>query len=106
MAFPSPATALRHRFERRSRRLEVAREVRDSLVSLAGLTGRPVCPPAGEPVGRVADVVAHWDTGEPYPSLSGLVVRVGRAACPRCLAKPPPGCARSWRLPRTRPAGR
>ncbi len=77
MAFSSPATALRHRFERRSRRLEVAREVRDSLVSLAGLTGRPVCPPAGEPVGRVADVVARWDTGEPYPPLSGLVVRVG-----------------------------
>ena len=77
MTFPSPATALRHRFERRSRRLEVAREVRDSLVSLAGLTGRPVCPPAGEPVGRVADVVARWNTGEPYPPLAGLVVRVG-----------------------------
>ncbi len=55
----------------------MAREVRDSLVSLAGLTGRPVCPPAGEPVGRVADVVARWDTGEPYPPMSGLVVRVG-----------------------------
>ena len=76
-AFSSQNMALRHRFERRSRRLDVAREVRASLVSLAGLMGRPACPPGGEPVGRVVDVVVHWDTAEPYPPLSGLVVRVG-----------------------------
>jgi hypothetical protein len=40
VAFSSPSAVVRHRFERRSRRLEVAREVRESLVSLAGLVGR------------------------------------------------------------------
>ena len=77
MVIPSPGTALRHRFERRSRRLEVAREVRESLVSLAGLIVRPVRHRAGEPVGRVVDVVVHWDTGEPYPPLAGIVAKVG-----------------------------
>ncbi len=77
MVFPSPSAALRHRFERRSRRLEAAREVRESLVSLAGLIGRPVRDGDGEPLGRVADVVAHWNTDETYPPLSGVVVRVG-----------------------------
>jgi CBS domain-containing protein len=76
MAFPSPSTALRHRFERRSRRLEVAREIRESLVSLAGLLGRPVRHRGGEVIGRVVDVVVHWDTDDPYPPLSGVVVKV------------------------------
>jgi hypothetical protein len=65
MVFPSPSTALRHRFERRSRRLELAREIRESLVSLAGLLGRPVRHRGGEVVGRVTDVVVRWDTDEP-----------------------------------------
>jgi CBS domain-containing protein len=77
MAFPSPSTALRHRFERRSRRLELAREIRESLVSLAGLLGRPVHHRDGEAVGRVVDVVVRWDTDDPYPPLSGVVVKVG-----------------------------
>ncbi len=77
MAFPSASTALRHRFERRSRRLQAAREVRQSLVSLAGLIGRPVRHQGGEPIGRIADVVAHWDTGEAYPPLAGVIARVG-----------------------------
>jgi hypothetical protein len=77
MVFPSPSAALRHRFERRSRRLEAAREVRESLVSLAGLIGRPVRDGADEPLGRVADVVAHWNTDATYPPLSGVIVRVG-----------------------------
>jgi Mn2+/Fe2+ NRAMP family transporter len=37
VSFPSPSTASRHRFERRSRRLELAREIRESLVSLANI---------------------------------------------------------------------
>jgi CBS domain-containing protein len=77
VAFPSPSTALRHRFERRTRRLEVAREIRESLVSLAGLAGRPVRHRGGEVIGKVSDVVVRWDTDEPYPPLSGVVVRVG-----------------------------
>jgi len=57
--------------------LEIAKGVRESLVSLAGLIGRPVRHLGGEQVGRVADVVAHWDTGEPYPPVAGIVARVG-----------------------------
>ena len=76
MAFPSPSTVLRHRFERRSRRLELAREIRESLVSLAGLLGRPVRHHGDEVIGRVTDVVVRWDTDEPYPPLSGVVVKV------------------------------
>jgi CBS domain-containing protein len=76
MVFPTPSTALRHRFERRSRRLELAREIRESLVSLAGLLGRPVRHHGDEVIGRVTDVVVRWDTDEPYPPLSGVVVKV------------------------------
>ncbi len=65
-----PVAAVRSRYEQRSGRLLAARGVRQALVSLAGLTG-------GE-IGRVADVVARWDTGEAYPPATGLVVRVGR----------------------------
>jgi CBS domain-containing protein len=77
MGFSSPTATLRHRFERRSRRLEVAREVRESLVSLAGLVGRPVRHRGGAVVGRVADVVVRWDDDEAYPPLAGVLVRVG-----------------------------
>lgn len=79
MAFPgsSAAAALRDRFERRSRRLQVSRTVRESLVSLAGLVGRPVFNPAGATVGCLVDVVVRWDGAQPYPPLAGLVVRVG-----------------------------
>ncbi len=77
MVFQSPSAALRHRFERRSRRLEMAREIRESLVSLAGLLGRPVRHGGDEVVGKVVDVIVRWDTDEPYPPLSGVVVKVG-----------------------------
>jgi CBS domain-containing protein len=77
MVFQSPSAALRHRFERRSRRLEMAREIRESLVSLAGLLGRPVRHAGGEVIGKVVDLVVRWDTDEPYPPLSGVVVKVG-----------------------------
>jgi CBS domain-containing protein len=70
--------SLRHRRNQRSERLLATRAVRDSLVSLAGLLGRPVCNPAGADIGRLADVVCRWDGAEPYPPLTGLVVRVGR----------------------------
>ena len=76
VSFPSPSTALRHRFERRSRRLELAREIRDSLVSLAGLLGLPVHSGQDGAIGKVADVVVRWDTDQPYPLLAGVVVRV------------------------------
>jgi CBS domain-containing protein/sporulation protein YlmC with PRC-barrel domain len=77
---PVPAaSALRARYEQRSERLTALRVVRDALVSLAGLVGRPVLNEAGAEIGTVADVVARWDDDrQPYPPVTGLVVRVGR----------------------------
>jgi len=70
--------SLRHLRNQRTERLLTTRAVRDSLVSLAGLVGRPVCNPADADIGRLADVVCRWDGAEPYPPLTGLVVRIGR----------------------------
>jgi len=73
----SPRPIQRARRHRRQRLLAV-RAVRDSLVSLAGVIGGPVLDQAGDEVGRLADLVARWDGSEPYPAVTGLVVRVGR----------------------------
>ncbi|HEV2994075.1 MAG TPA: CBS domain-containing protein [Acidimicrobiia bacterium] len=74
--FPSP-TARRLRRDRRTQRLLANRAVRDALVSVAGLVRRPVRISGGAEVGRLADLVARWD-GQPYPPITGLVVRVAR----------------------------
>ena len=74
--FPNPA-ALRVRRDRRTERLLANRAIADSLISVAGLLGRPVRIIGGAEVGRLADLVARWD-GEPYPPVTGLVVRVAR----------------------------
>jgi CBS domain-containing protein len=74
---PSVA-ALRARYEQRAERLTTLRHVRSELVSLAGLIGKPVLNQAGQPIGHVADVVARWDSNQPYPPVTGLIARVGR----------------------------
>ena len=75
---PTPS-ALRRRREHRTQRLLANRQVADALVSAAGLVGRPVRDRTGAEVGRLLDVVVRW-RGEPYPPVTGLVVRV---ACRR-----------------------
>ncbi|MEU6894951.1 CBS domain-containing protein [Streptomyces sp. NPDC046557] len=60
------------------RHASAAKTVRGSLVSLAGLVGAPAVNQAGEDVGRVVDVVARLHGSEPYPPVTGLVIRVGR----------------------------
>jgi CBS domain-containing protein len=47
-------------------------------VSLVGLIGAPICNQAGDVLGTVEDFVAKWDGIEPYPPVTGMVVRVGR----------------------------
>ncbi len=74
----SSVPALRARYEQRVERLTTLRHVRSELVSLAGLIGKPVLNQAGEQIGHVADVVARWDSDQPYPPVTGLIVRVGR----------------------------
>jgi CBS domain-containing protein len=63
--------------QQRERRITAVRAVREALISLAGLLGHPVTNQAGEEVGRLTDLVARW-ADEPYPPVTGLVVRVGR----------------------------
>jgi CBS domain-containing protein len=76
---PAPSvSALRARYEQRVERLTALRHVRSELVSLAGLIGQPVLNQAGQQIGHMADVVARWDSNQPYPPVTGLIVRVGR----------------------------
>lgn len=69
--------ALRQRRQQRTQRLLALEAVSESLLSVATLTGAPVVHSSGTEVGRLVDIVVRWE-GEPYPPLTGLVVRVGR----------------------------
>ncbi len=55
------------------------RAVREALVSLTGLLRVVVVNPAGQEIGHLLDVICRW-SGEPYPAVSGLVVKVGHRA--------------------------
>jgi len=61
----------------RAARLVEQRQVREHLISVAGLVGRPVQLGDGREVGRVVDVVTSW-SGESHLPVAGVVVRVGR----------------------------
>lgn len=74
---PTPAR-LQSRREQRHRRLTTIRSVREAIVSLAGLVGRPVRLLDGEQVGELVDLVARISGDQDYPPVNGLVVRVGR----------------------------
>jgi CBS domain-containing protein len=69
--------AITQRRTQRTKRLLALEAVAESLVSVAGITGAPVVHRAGAEVGTLVDLVVRWE-GEPYPPLTGLVVRVGR----------------------------
>jgi CBS domain-containing protein len=73
----NPARPLRSARRQRQKRLLAVRSIRDSLISLAGLVGSPAVNPAGDPIGRVVDVVARWDGQEAYPAVTGLVLKIG-----------------------------
>jgi CBS domain-containing protein/uncharacterized protein YrrD len=69
---------LQHYREGRSQRLLTLKAIRESLVSVAGLVGRPVRNQKGAEIGDVTDVVAKWGGDDDYPPVTGLVVKVGR----------------------------
>ena len=69
---------LQHYREGRNQRLLTLKAVRESLISVAGLVGRPVRNQKGAEIGVVTDVVAKWGGDDDYPPVTGLVVRVGR----------------------------
>lgn len=68
---------LRRRFEQRAQ-APLLRELRDQLISLAGILKQPVLNGVGEEVGDLVDVITIWSGDDVYPAISGLVVRVGR----------------------------
>ncbi|MEV5753010.1 CBS domain-containing protein [Actinoallomurus sp. NPDC052308] len=70
--------AVRQRYGQRNGRLTRTCSVRQALISLAGLVGRPVVNQAGQQIGRLVDLVARWNGRETYPAVTGLVVQVGR----------------------------
>ncbi|MEV6949550.1 CBS domain-containing protein [Streptomyces sp. NPDC051172] len=74
----STSARLRDRRVTLERRATASKAVRTSLVSLAGLVGGPVTNQSGDEVGRVVDVVARLYGPEPYPPVTGLILRIGR----------------------------
>ncbi len=74
-SMPAPAAIRRHHRQHTDRLL--ARANVAELISVAGLVGQPVTNPAGDEVGRLADVVVRWDGGR-YPPVTGFALRVGR----------------------------
>ena len=53
------------------------KSIRDSLVSVAGLIGRPVRDESGRDIGQLVDFVVRHDDAT-YPPVSGLIVKVGQ----------------------------
>ena len=53
------------------------KSIRDSLVSVAGLIGRPVRDENGRDIGQLVDIVVRNDEAT-YPPVSGLIVKVGQ----------------------------
>ena len=54
------------------------KNIRESLVSVAGLIGRPVKYQGGKEIGRLVDVVVRHGE-DSYPPVSGLIVKVGQS---------------------------
>jgi CBS domain-containing protein len=53
------------------------KNIRDALVSVAGLIGRPVRDDEGRDLGKLVDIVVRHGE-ETYPAVSGLIVKVGQ----------------------------
>jgi sporulation protein YlmC with PRC-barrel domain len=53
------------------------KSIRDSLVSVAGLIGRPVRDDEGRDLGKLVDIVVRHGE-ETYPAVTGLIVKVGQ----------------------------
>ncbi len=64
--------------ESRSQRLLTIKSVRESIISFAGLSGKPVSNQNGSEIGRLVDVVVRWSQDSDYPPVTGILVKVGR----------------------------
>lgn len=72
-----PSAALRRLRPGRAGLTEL-KAVRDSLLSVAALVGRPVYNRFDGEIGRLVDVVVRLTGDDDYPPVTGLVVKVGR----------------------------
>jgi sporulation protein YlmC with PRC-barrel domain len=61
----------------RSDKALAKKSIRDSLVSVSGLIGRPVRDENGRDIGNLVDIVVRHDDAT-YPPVSGLIVKVGQ----------------------------
>ncbi len=52
------------------------KELRGSLISVAGVLGRKIINQDGQELGTVVDLVCHWDSKEVYPPLTGIIAKV------------------------------
>jgi sporulation protein YlmC with PRC-barrel domain len=68
---------LREQREQAARDRVAERALEGSLISLAALLGTNVTDSDGRTVGRLTDVVVHWEKSETYPSVSSVVIRTG-----------------------------
>ncbi len=59
-------------------RIAVRREIGREVIALAHLLGRPVRDVDGRRVGCLDDVVVEWTPGARYPTVSGILVKVGK----------------------------
>ena len=66
------------RFVGRSELALKRKSIRESLVSLAGLIGKPVKYQGGKEIGRLVDVVVRHGE-DSYPPVSGLIIKVGQS---------------------------
>lgn len=62
----------------RSQRLLTIKGVRESIISFAGLTGKPVKNQNGSEIGRLVDLVVRWSQDADYPPVTGILVKIGR----------------------------
>src|SRR3989442_460356 len=69
---------LQHYRAGRTQRLLTLKAIRESLISVAGLVGRPVRNQTGAEIGAVTDVVVRWTGDDDYPPGGGLVGGGGR----------------------------
>lgn len=64
--------------ESRSQRLLTIKSIRESIISFAGISGKPVKNQNGSEIGRIVDVVVRWSQDADYPPVTGILVKIGR----------------------------
>ena len=62
----------------RSQRLLTIKSIRESIISLAGNTGKRVINENGSEIGTLVDVVVRWSQDADYPPVTGILVKIGR----------------------------